>query len=484
MGSDAMFPAEVFRERRQRLLDRLGDGLLLLPTARLQIRNGDVFHSFRPDSDFYYLTGIEEPGAFLAAYRLGRGRHHAILFVRPRDPEREIWDGPRLGPRGALRKFAVEEARPASDLFGRVEELLGGGTRLFHRLGDDEILDRSLATVFERIAIQKHRGNPAAHPAIEDPRPAIAEQRLIKDRYEIAALEKAAGIASEGHRRAMGAAAPGMMEYELQAELEAEFRRRGSRRNGYDSIVASGKNACVLHYVSNDRRMRGGDLVLVDAGAEADYYTADITRSFPVSGSFSAAQAEVYGIVLRAQKAAIRAVRPGRPWNAPHRAATRAIVDGLLALGILRGKRAVHLEKETHRRWFMHGTSHWLGMDVHDAGGYLEADGKPRRLRPGMVLTIEPGLYFGPADRRVKEKYRGIGVRIEDDVLVTRGGSRVLTSTAPKEIREIEAISKAFSKTSKKGPASGGSRSSARGARRASGSPRRRAPSRRRAEPR
>jgi Xaa-Pro aminopeptidase len=469
------FPSEVFRQRRQRLLDRLGDGLLLLPTAKLQIRNGDVFHSFRPDSDFYYLTGLEEPAAFLAAYRRGRGRHHAILFVRPRDPDREIWDGPRLGPNGARRKLGVDEAHPVSALYTRVEEILASQMRLFHRLGDDEAMDRALATVFERLAIRKHRGNPAAHPAIEDPRPAIAELRLIKDRYEIQALEKAASIAAAGHLRAMVGASPGMMEYELQAELEAEFRRRGSRRNGYDSIVASGKNACILHYVSNDRRMRGGDLVLVDAGAEADYYTADITRSFPVSGAFNEAQSEVYGVVLRAQKAAIRAVGPGKPWNAPHRAAVRAIVEGLVRLGILKGKPAGHIRKETYRRWFMHGTSHWLGMDVHDAGGYLEADGKPRRLRPGMVLTIEPGLYFGPRDRRVRSRYRGIGVRIEDDVLVTRGGRRVLTSAAPKEIPEIEALSNG---------ARARPGSSAREPRRASGSPRRRAPSSRRAAPR
>ncbi len=235
-------------------------------------------------------------------------------------------------------------------------------------------------------------------------------------------------------------AAPGLMEYELQAELEAEFRRRGSKRNGYDSIVASGKNACILHYVSNSRRMRRGDVVLLDAGAEADYYTADITRCFPVSGSFTAHQAEVYGVVLRAQKAAIRAVGPGKAWNAPHRAAVRAIVRGLIDLGILKGKAEVHVKKETYRRWFMHGTSHWLGMDVHDAGGYLDSRGKPRRLRPGMVLTIEPGLYFGANDRRVPKKYRGIGIRIEDDVLVTRGGSRVLTTAAPKEIRDVEAL--------------------------------------------
>ncbi len=435
-----MVSPEVCRERRQRLLDRLGDGLLLLPTAKLRIRNGDVFHTYRPDSDFYYLTGLEEPEAFLAAYRLPRRRHHAILFVRPRDPEREIWDGPRLGPSGARRKLGVDEARPLAELYTRVEALLSQGMRLFYRLGQDEVMDRSLATVFERIAIQKHRANPSAHPPIEDPRPVIAEGRLIKDREEIAALERAASIAAAGHRRAIAASRAGMMEYELQAEIEAEFRRRGSRRNGYDSIVASGKNACILHYVANNRRMRGGDLVLVDAGAEADYYTADITRTFPVSGPFTKPQAEVYAVVLRAQKAAIRAVAPGKAWNAPHRAAVRAIVNGLSQLGVLKGNRRANIKKEKYRRWFMHGTSHWLGMDVHDAGGYVDASGKPRRLRPGMVLTIEPGLYFGAKDRRVPKKYRGIGIRIEDDVLVTRGGRRVLTTEAPKEIQDIEPL--------------------------------------------
>jgi Xaa-Pro aminopeptidase len=462
------FPARVFRDRRQRLLDRLGEGLLVLPTAKLRIRNGDVYHAFRPDSDFYYLTGLDEPEAVLCAYRSGPARHHAILFVRPRDPDRERWDGPRLGPARARRRLGVEEGLPLSELYTRIEGLLSKGMRLFYRLGRDEAMDRALATVFERIAIQKHRGNPEAHPAIQDPGPAIAEERLIKDAHEIRALENAASIAAAGHRRAMSAVAPGMMEYELQAELEAEFRRRGSRRNGYESIVASGANACILHYVSNSKRMRGGELVLVDAGAEAAYYTADITRCFPVSGEFSAAQAEVYQAVLRAQKAAIRAVAPGKPWNAPHRAAVRSMVRGLIDLGVLKGSAAAHVRKETYRRWFMHGTSHWLGMDVHDAGGYLDRDGKPRRLRPGMVLTIEPGLYFDARDRRVPRRYRGIGVRIEDDVLVTPRGSRVLTAEAPKEIGEVEALTGSI----------------ARAPLRASGSLRRKAPSRRSSAPR
>jgi Xaa-Pro aminopeptidase len=456
---------ELFRRRRQRVLNRLGDGLLLLPTAPLRLRNGDVLHGFRPDSHFFYLTGFGEPEAIVACRRVDRARHHTVLFLRPRDPAREVWDGPRLGPSRARRRLGIDEAYPMSDLYRRVEELLRGCPRLFYTLGVDEGMDRSLRTVFQRLAIENYRGNPPAHPAIEDPTPTIAAERLYKDAAEIEALESAAGISASGHRRAMEAVRPGMMEYELQAEVEASFRRAGSPRNGYDSIVASGANACTLHYVSNSRRMRSGDLVLVDAGAERDLYTADITRTFPVSGTFSPEQAQVYRLVLRAQKAAIRAIRPGRPWNAPHRAAVGAIVDGLRRLRLLKGSRDAILNKESYRRWFMHGTSHWLGMDVHDAGGYLEPDGKPRRLRAGMVLTVEPGLYFGAGDRRIPERFRGIGVRIEDDVLVTRSGSRVLTAGVPKELAEVEALcgrgdSRRLNVT-RPGPA-GGARSSAR----------------------
>ena len=435
--------SELFRARRQRVVNRLGDGMLVLPTAALRLRNGDVAHAFRPSSPFHYLTGFDEPDSVLVATRTSAREHRAILFLRPREPERELWDGPRLGPRRAVKKLGFDEAYPMASLYERLEELLGETKRLFYTLGADGLMDRSLERVFERLAVMAHRRNPSAHPVIEDPGPAIATERLVKDRHEIRALERAATISAAGHRRAMAFARPGLVEYELQAEIEATFRRRGSPRNGYESIVASGKNACVLHYVSNDRKMRRGELVLVDAGAELGMYTADITRTFPVSGTFSKPQAEIYRIVLRAQKAALRAVVPGRPWNAPHQAAVRVTIDGLRALGLLKGARKKLLDKEAHRRWFMHGTSHWLGMDVHDAGGYVGPDGKPRRLRAGMVLTVEPGLYFSPRDRSVPERYRGIGVRIEDDVLVTRSGCRVLTEAVPKELREVERLCRA-----------------------------------------
>jgi Xaa-Pro aminopeptidase len=435
-----MVSPDVARRRRQRVLNRLGDGLLLLPTARLRLRNGDVYHGFRPDSDFYYLTGLAEPEAVLAAHRIDSRRHRAIIFVRPRDPERELWDGPRLGPTRAKRRLGFDEAYPIEKLYEVVEEQLKTRQSLFYTLGQDPVMDQSLSRVFERLQAYAHRRNPSAHPTIRDPGPVIASARIVKDRSELRTLQLAAEVACAGHRRAMEIARSGMMEYELEAEIEATFRRLGSERNGYESIVASGANACILHYVTNNRRMRPNDLVLVDAGAEVSMYTADITRTFPVSGRFTEPQADVYRIVLRAQKAAIRAVKAGRSWKAPHTAAVRAIVDGLLGIGLLRGSRERLIEREAYRRWFMHGTSHWLGMDVHDAGGYEDETGRPKKLVPGMVLTIEPGLYFSPRDGSVPRKYRGIGVRIEDDVVVTRSGCRVLTEGAPKEIKAVEAI--------------------------------------------
>jgi Xaa-Pro aminopeptidase len=434
-----MSSPDIWAARRQRLCDRLGDGLLLLPTARETLRNGDVHHSYRPDSDFSYLTGFPEPGAMLGAWRTGRGTHESVLFVRPRDKEREIWDGRRFGKAGAKRHFGVDDACSVADMWERIEKLVAAHKTLYWTLGRDPELDARLFRVFAKLRTDNKRRNPPAHPTIVDPRPALHELRLIKETVEIETLVRAAAVTAEAHVHAMRTARPGMTEYEVQAELEEVFRKRGSRRNGYDSIVASGQNACVLHYVDNRRTLRRGDLLLLDAGAEVDGYTADITRTWPVNGTFTEAQRAVYEVVLRAQKAAIRAVKPGRPWDAMHKASLRWITKGLIELGVLRGRLPKLLEKGSCRQWFMHGTSHWLGMDVHDVGAYQDEAGKPIRLRPGMVLTIEPGLYFGATDKRVPKALRGIGVRIEDDVLVTRSGNRVLTAAAPKEVREVEA---------------------------------------------
>ncbi|MCC6670370.1 MAG: aminopeptidase P N-terminal domain-containing protein [Planctomycetes bacterium] len=432
-------PASVYAARRARLLRRLGAGVLVLPTAPQLLRNGDVHHAFRPASDFHYLTGFPEPESVLVAARHG-ARLHTTLFVRPRDPERETWDGKRYGVDGARRHFGVDEAQPIAALWKELPRLVQGHARLFHTLGRDPEFDRRVLAACAQAAAAARRAAPPAHPEIVDPLPALGLLRLVKDRHEQAALARAADISAAGHRRAMHCARPGMREYEVQAAVEAEFRRLGSRRNGYESIVASGPNACILHYHDNDRTLRAGDLLLLDAGAELGHHTADITRTFPVSGRFTPVQRRVYEIVLRAQVAAVAAARSGASWQRPHEVALRRLTAGLVELGVLRGRVDALVAKKAFRPWYMHGTSHWLGMDVHDVGPYQDVSGRPTRLRPGMVLTVEPGLYFPPGDRRVPRALRGIGVRIEDDVLVTARGPKVLTAGVPKTVAGIEAL--------------------------------------------
>jgi Xaa-Pro aminopeptidase len=435
------FPPATYRARRQRVLDALGDGLLLLPTAKHQIRNGDTHYPFRAGSDFHYLVGLHEPDAVLVAWRTKPGKHRAVLFLLPRDKERETWDGRRVGTKRAVAVYGVDQAFPIAQLHDELEKMLPGHTRLFHRLDADTAFDRRLFATLARVAAARRRVNAPAHPIVQDPYPVIAAQRLRKSADEIACLRRAAEVTAQGHIAAMSAARPGRNEYEVQAEVEATFRRLGAQREGYPSIVASGANACVLHYHENNRVLRKGDLLLLDAGAEVDMYTADVTRTFPVGAPFSAAQREIYALVLRAQKAAITAVKPGARWNAPHQAAVRVLTRGLVELRLLRRRPLAKLiEKAAFKRFYMHGTSHWLGMDVHDVGAYQDVDGKPMRLRPGMVLTVEPGLYFDPRQRGIPARYRGIGVRIEDDVLVTKSGRTVLTASVPKEIRDVEAL--------------------------------------------
>jgi Xaa-Pro aminopeptidase len=437
---DADPDAHLHRARRQRLLRALGDGLLVVPTAAEALRNGDVLHAFRPGSDLHWLTGFPEPEALLVAWRTGPHRHRAELFVRARDPARETWDGPRFGVRGARSRFGVDAAHPVAELWRRLPELLEAHPRLFFRLGADPRFDLELFKAFARIQAKRRRAQAPAHPVIADPTPAIAALRQIKDATEVRLLRRAAAITAAGHVAAMRAVRPGIGEHEVQALIEAEFRRLGSARTGYSSIVASGANACILHYHDNDRVMRSGDLLLVDAGAEFGGYTGDVTRTMPVAATFTPAQRAVYEVVLRAQLAGLRAARAGAPWDAPHRACIRALTRGLVELGVLRGAVARLVRKQRFKPWYMHGTSHWLGRDVHDVGAYEDADGKPVRLRSGMVLTVEPGLYFGARDRKVPAELRGIGVRIEDDVLITARGPEVLTAAVPKTVAEIERV--------------------------------------------
>lgn len=439
MSRDATIDPALHRGRRQRLLDALGEGVLLIPTAPETLRNGDVHHEYRPGSDFQFLTGFPEPEAVLLAWATRPGRHHAVLFVRLRDRAREVWDGHRFGPARARRDFGVDAAFPIGELWQRLPELMAGHHRLLHRLGVDLQFDRRLLDALAAFARKHRRRQLPLHPAIVDPIPALAKLRRCKDAAELVSLRQAASISAAAHVAAMRSVRPGMPEFVAQAVLEAEFRRAGSPRNGYPSIVASGANACVLHYHDNDRVMRAGDLLLIDAGAEFGGNTADITRTFPVSGRFTEAQAAVYRIVLRAQLAGIRACRAGMRWDAAHRTCVRWLTKGLIELRVLRGSLARAIARELYKPWYMHGTSHWLGRDVHDVGAYLDSRDKPERLPVGAVLTVEPGLYFAPRDRRVPAALRGIGIRIEDDVLVTTEGPVVLTEAAPKSIRAIEA---------------------------------------------
>ena len=440
MSRDAHPDPSLHRARRQRLLNALGDGVLVLPTAPETSRNGDVHNEYRPGSDLLYLTGFPEPEAVLVAWRLDRRRHRAILFVRPRDRTREIWDGRRYGTKGAQQRFGVDEARPIQDLWQDLEGLVSNEGTLLHTFGRDSEFDARLFSVFRALEQRRRRSRAPAHPVLRDPAPTLAAQRLVKDAAELDSMRRAAEITCAGHIAAMTATRPGMYEYESQAALEQAFRAAGSPRNGYPSIVASGANACVLHYHENDRRMRNGDLLLIDAGAEFGGLTGDVTRTFPVNGVFSDPQKAVYQVVLRAQQAGIRACKVGASWDSAHRACVRWLTKGLVELGVLRGEPASLVKSEAYRPYYMHGTTHWLGRDVHDVGGYEDDGGRPARLPAGAVLTVEPGLYFARDDRSVQKELRGIGVRIEDDVLITKRGPEVLTSAAPKSVRDIEAL--------------------------------------------
>ena len=425
----------LYRGRRERLARALPDGVAVVPTAPERVRNRDSHYPYRFDSHFYYLTGFPEPEAVLVV--VGGAAPRTLLFCRERSDEREIWDGFRYGPAAARERFGFDEAHPFAKLDEMLPALLENQPSLHYPVGADPEWDaramRWLNAVRTRV-----RAGIAAPQRVQDVRAAIDEMRVVKDAHELALMRRAARIAAAAHRRAMQSARPGRGEYEIEAELLHEFRRSGAQFPAYSPIVAGGANACVLHYVANDAPLRDGDLLLIDAGCELDGYASDLTRTFPVNGRFSGAQREVYEIVLAAQAAAIAQVRPGGAWNEAHDAAVRVLAQGMLDLGLLRGSLQEALEKETYKRFYMHRTGHWLGLDVHDAGDYRREEAW-RVLAPGMALTVEPGMYIRPgAD--VPSRLQGIGVRIEDDVVVTAGGCEVLTAEAPKSVAAIEAL--------------------------------------------
>jgi Xaa-Pro aminopeptidase len=425
----------IYRKRRERLVAAIGAGVAVIPTAPERIRNRDTHYPYRFDSHFYYLTGFAEPEA--AVVLVGGAKPKALLFCREKNEEREIWDGFRYGPQAARERFGFDEACPIEELDERLATLLENQPALSYPVGADAAWD-ARAIQWLNAVRERARAGIAAPERIQDVRSLIDEMRLVKDAHEVALMRRSARIAAAAHRRAMQAARPGRYEYEVEAELGYEFRRGGAQFPAYWPIVAGGANACILHYVSNDAPLADGDLLLIDAGCELDGYASDITRTFPVNGRFSAAQREVYEIVLAAQLAAIGAVRPGAAWNAPHDAAVRVLAQGMLDLGLLRGSLDEALAKETYKRFYMHRTGHWLGLDVHDAGDY-KRNGAWRALAPGMALTVEPGLYIRAA-ADVPERLRNIGIRIEDDVLVTASGCEVLTGEAPKRVADIEAL--------------------------------------------
>lgn len=427
-----------YQRRRKQLMAMIGAGAIaILPTAPTRLRNRDVEFPFRPDSDFYYLSGYPEPGA-VAVLIPDRQAGEFILFCRPRDRKMEIWDGRRAGLEGAVADYGADDAFPIGDMDDILPGLIENHARVFYNMGNAPEFDRRVLGWVNRLRGKAQNGVVAPAELIMLA-PFLHDMRLYKSRHELKLMRRAAGISAGAHRRAMRACRPGMYEYQLEAELSHEFRRRGAAAPAYPSIVGSGENACILHYTDNRDRIKDGELVLIDAGAEYQGYASDITRTFPANGRFSPAQRQIYELVLAAQTAAIAAVKPGNHWNDPHDAAVRVLTEGLVALGILKGKPGAAIKNRAYDKYYMHRTGHWLGMDVHDVGDY-KVDGAWRLLEAGMTLTVEPGLYFPAGDRGLAKKWWNIGVRIEDDVLVTQDGCEVLSGDAPKTVAGIEAL--------------------------------------------
>ncbi|HEX8739407.1 MAG TPA: aminopeptidase P N-terminal domain-containing protein [Casimicrobiaceae bacterium] len=430
---------QVYRSRRNALIaamrSKSGGGLALVPTAAEVARNRDSLYPYRHDSYLYYLSGFPEPEAIVALVAAPDGDRH-VLFCRERNEEREIWDGFRYGPEAAREVFGFDETYPISELATRLPDLAANRPALYAPLGLYPDWDRRMIEVLNTVR-ERARSGVSAPAEVVDVRSVLDSMRLVKDAHELALIRRACAISGGAHRRAMERARPGAHEYEVEAELAHEFLAQGAQSVAYSSIVASGPNACVLHYRDNNRQMQSGDLLLIDAGCEYQGYASDITRTFPVDGAFTGAQRAVYELVLAAQLACIDSLKPGVPFHDYHAVAERVLAQGFIDLGLVAGPLDAALEQGTYKRFYMHRAGHWLGMDVHDAGPYRQ-DGESVRLAPGMVLTVEPGAYIRPADD-VPERYWNIGVRIEDDVLVTADGVENLTGATPKSVADVEA---------------------------------------------
>lgn len=427
-----------FAKRRKRIMEVMDeDCIAIIPTAPVRNRNRDVEYPYRPDSDFYYLTGFPEPEA-VAVLVAGRPQGKYVLFCRENHPEQEQWNGARAGLEGACDRFGADDAFPINDIDDILPGMMETRSEVYYAMGYYTEFDQRILTWLNKIRTRSRAGvnAPAQFVALDH---ILHDMRLFKSKAEIKTMSNAMAISAKAHRRAMSVCRPGMTEYQIEAELLHEFTRAGGRSVAYQPIVAGGANACVLHYIENTKRLEDGDLLLIDAGVEFDYYASDITRTFPVNGKFTKEQRAIYELVLESQKAAIVQVRPGNHWNDPHEAAVKVLTEGLVELGLLKGRPGTLVKKEAYKKFYMHRTGHWLGMDVHDVGDY-KIDGEWRVLEPGMVMTVEPGLYIRGGDKNVPKKWWNIGVRIEDDVLVTRDGSEVLTRAAPKAVDEVEAL--------------------------------------------
>jgi len=435
----SLIPVKEFNDRRRRLMELMApDSIAILPAAPERVRNRDVLHPFRQDSDFQYLTGFGEPEAVLVLIP-GREHGESVLFCKERNPEKELWDGFLAGPEGAIETFGLDDAFPIADIDDILPGMIEGRSRVYYPLGKDHNFD---VRVMDWVKLIRSKVRSGAHPpgefvALEH---LLHDLRLYKSAAEIKVMAKAGEISCEAHKRAMKRARQGGFEYTLEAELIHTFMENGARSTAYPSIVGGGANGCILHYIENSAPLKDGDLVLIDAGCELECYASDITRTFPVSGKFSDEQRALYEVVLAAQHAAIEEIKPGNHWDHPHQAALRVLTQGLIDLGLLKDTTVEQaIEEQAFKPFFMHRTGHWLGMDVHDVGDYKVGDAW-RQLEPGMAMTVEPGLYVAPDNTSVDEKWRGIGIRIEDDVVVTKEGCRILTEAAPKTIPEIEAL--------------------------------------------
>jgi Xaa-Pro aminopeptidase len=432
-----LIPRGEFARRRRQLMRMIGrDAIAIVAAAPERIRNNDAHYPYRQDSDFHYLTGFPEPGAVLALIP-GRPHGEVILFCRERDPERERWDGPRAGTEGAVARYGADDAFPIDDIDDILPGMIEGRARVYYHFGRDTDFDLRLIGWVNRVRAQVRTGAVPPHEFVALGH-LLHDLRLFKSKAELATMRRSAKIAAAAHVRAMRAVRPGMTEAMVEAELLHAFRSHHAVP-AYEPIVGRGANACVLHYRANDATLADGDLLLVDAGAEFQCYASDITRTYPVNGRFSEPQRALYDIVLEAQHAAIEHARPGNSWIAPHEAAVRAITRGLIRLGLLKGGLEANLKSEAYKAFYMHKTGHWLGLDVHDVGDY-RVDGEYRELEPGMVMTIEPGIYVAPDTKGVDKRFRGIGIRIEDDVVVTRGAPEVITADVPKDPDEIERL--------------------------------------------